>query len=190
MARKVGAGLVALSSAAIVAVYAAGYVHTQAAAEQLAAAATPRAIAAASVAAASVATSPTSNGTSASDVAASSTTNQTTAAQTMAVSTIASSTAAATSSVGQYRDGIYTGTGMNRHGDLEVSVTIKNGRIASANISRCGMQYPCSRIAMLPGQVVSRQSTDVDIVTGATMSTEAYQEATQQALAQAGPGAA
>lgn len=184
MARKVGAGLVALSSAAIVSVYAAGYVHTQAAAEQLAAAATPRA-----VAAVSVAPSPPSNGMGATDVAAGSTASLTTAAETGAASTIAPSTAASTSSAGQYRDGVYTGTGMNRHGDLEVSVTIKNGRIASANIARCGMQYPCSRISMLPGQVVSRQSTDVDIVTGATMSTEAYQEATQQALAQAGPSA-
>ena len=93
--------------------------------------------------------------------------------------------ATATASSAQYRDGSYTGIGENRHGDVEVTVTIAGGRIAGAPISQCGMQYPCSRIAMLPGQVLARQNTDVDLVSGATMSSTAYQEAVMQALAKA-----
>ena len=38
---------------------------------------------------------------------------------------------------------------------------------------------------MLPGQVVSRQSADVDYVSGATQSTQAFYMAIVQALAQA-----
>jgi uncharacterized protein with FMN-binding domain/ribosomal protein S9 len=85
----------------------------------------------------------------------------------------------------RYRDGSYTGMGENRHGDVQVTVTIAGGRIVGAPIAQCGMQYPCSRIAMLPGQVLARQSTDVDLVSGATMSSTAYQEAVLQALAKA-----
>lgn len=95
------------------------------------------------------------------------------------------SAATVTVSSTQYHDGSYTGMGENRHGDVEVTVTIAGGRIAGAPISQCGMQYPCSRIAMLPGQVLARQSTEVDLVSGATMSSTAYQEAVLQALAKA-----
>jgi uncharacterized protein with FMN-binding domain len=96
-----------------------------------------------------------------------------------------SSAATVTARGSQYRDGTYTGMGENRHGDVQVNVTIAGGRITSAAIARCGMQYPCSRISMLPGEVLARQDTNVDLVSGATMSSTAYQEAVMQALAKA-----
>ena len=96
-----------------------------------------------------------------------------------------SSAATVTARSSQYRDGTYTGMGENRHGDVQVQVTIAGGRIASAAIAQCGMQYPCSRISMLPGEVLARQNTNVDLVSGATMSSTAYQEAVLQALARA-----
>jgi uncharacterized protein with FMN-binding domain len=96
-----------------------------------------------------------------------------------------SSAATVTARSSQYRDGTYTGMGENRHGDVQVQVTIAGGRIASAAIAQCGMQYPCSRISMLPGEVLARQNTNVDLVSGATMSSTAYQEAVLQALAKA-----
>jgi uncharacterized protein with FMN-binding domain len=47
------------------------------------------------------------------------------------------------------------------------------------------MRYPCSMIAMLPPQVVARQSADVDIVSGATQSGQAFSLAIDRALAKA-----
>jgi len=64
-------------------------------------------------------------------------------------------------------------------------VVIRRGRIASAEITTCRMRYSCSLIAALPPQVVARQGPDVDIVSGATQSGEAFSRAVSQALAQA-----
>jgi uncharacterized protein with FMN-binding domain len=78
---------------------------------------------------------------------------------------------------GRYKDGTYLGWGSCRHGDIQASVVIEAGRIASATIARCLTRYSCSWIEALPGQVVSRQSTNVDYVSGATQSTDAFAEA-------------
>lgn len=84
-----------------------------------------------------------------------------------------------------YKDGTYSGWGTSRHGDIEATVVIENGRIASANISQCLTRYSCSLIAHLQGQVVTRQSPDVDYVSGATQSTNAFYDAVVNALAKA-----
>jgi len=84
-----------------------------------------------------------------------------------------------------YRDGSYTGWGSSRHGDIQATVVITDGRIASAEITRCLTRYSCSWIAHLPGQVVSRQSADVDYVSGATQSTDAFYYAVVDALSKA-----
>jgi uncharacterized protein with FMN-binding domain len=84
-----------------------------------------------------------------------------------------------------YRDGTYQGRGTSRRGDVGVSVTIQGGRITNVAITQITTQYPASRIAALPGQVVARQSAQVDRITGATYSVQAFQQAVQQALAQA-----
>jgi uncharacterized protein with FMN-binding domain len=81
-----------------------------------------------------------------------------------------------------YQDGTYSGYGTSRRGDVEVAVVIQGGKIVSADVTRCMTQYPESRIARLPAQVVARQSAQVDRVSGATYSTQAYQQAVQQAL--------
>jgi uncharacterized protein with FMN-binding domain len=84
-----------------------------------------------------------------------------------------------------YRDGHYSGWGSSRHGDIEATVVIEDGRIASATITRCLTRYSCSWIAHLPGQVVSRQGADVDYVSGATQSTDAFYYAVVDALSKA-----
>src|SRR5262249_21615613 len=93
--------------------------------------------------------------------------------------------APAQASSAAYRDGTYTGTGTSRHGSIEVTVVVRGGQIASAEITGCGTRYPCSRLAALPGQVVDRQSAAVDLVSGATDSTTAFRAAVTAALAQA-----
>jgi uncharacterized protein with FMN-binding domain len=84
-----------------------------------------------------------------------------------------------------YKDGTYEGWGTSRHGDIGVSVVIQDGRIASAVIAQCRTRYPCSWISQLPGQVVSRQSPNVDYVSGATQSVDAYYTAVVEALSRA-----
>jgi uncharacterized protein with FMN-binding domain len=85
----------------------------------------------------------------------------------------------------QYKDGTYQGWGTSRHGDIEATVVIQDGRIASAEISQCRTRYPCSWVSQLPGQVVSRQAPSVDYVSGATQSVNAYYSAVVEALSKA-----
>jgi uncharacterized protein with FMN-binding domain len=85
----------------------------------------------------------------------------------------------------QYKDGTYTGWGTSRHGDIQASVVIQGGQIASAEIVRCLTRYPCVDIADLPPLVVSKQSADVDYVSGATESSYAFADAVTEALSKA-----
>jgi uncharacterized protein with FMN-binding domain len=83
------------------------------------------------------------------------------------------------------RDGTYFGWGTSRHGDIEAQVVIEGGRIASATIAQCLTRYSCSVIAKLPPQVAERQSPEVDYVSGATQSTNAFYYAVVEALSKA-----
>jgi uncharacterized protein with FMN-binding domain len=84
-----------------------------------------------------------------------------------------------------YIDGSYLGWGTSRHGDIQASVTISNGRIVAAAIAQCWTRYSCSWIEHLPEQVLARQSADVDFVSGATQSVNAFYYAVLDALAKA-----
>lgn len=84
-----------------------------------------------------------------------------------------------------WKDGRYTGWGYSRHGDIEAEVVIEGGRIASATISQCRTRYSCSVIERLPPQVAKRQSPDVDYVSGATQSADAFYGAVVEALGKA-----
>ena len=82
----------------------------------------------------------------------------------------------------KYKDGTYLGWGTCRHGDIQAQVIVQDGRIASASIAQCWTRYSCSWVAHLPGQVVTRQSPDVDYVSGATQSANAFYWAVIDAL--------
>ena len=84
---------------------------------------------------------------------------------------------------GRFKDGTYTGWGTCRHGDIEASIVITNGRIVSARVSTCLTRYPCTPwLDPLPAQVLKRQSPNVDIVSGATDSADAFYGAVYDAL--------
>ncbi|HYF90606.1 MAG TPA: FMN-binding protein [Symbiobacteriaceae bacterium] len=85
----------------------------------------------------------------------------------------------------QYRDGIYTGLGYNGIGGLRVAVTIKDGLISDVQITECWTHYSQSYINQLPEQVIARQNDDVEVVTGATASTQAFRMAVSKALSEA-----
>jgi uncharacterized protein with FMN-binding domain len=198
--KKVTNGLVALGTAAIISVYGVGYVRTSSAAADVAEMPTI-AIATMALAETSTGASPVASlqsprlaptatvGTTAGSQIATTTAPAATvsATATTAPATVATPSATATTAAAksQYTDGTYTGTGTSRHGSITATVVIQGGKIVSANITQCGTRYPCSKIAALPGEAVSRQSATVDMVSGATDSAEAYQGAVKNALAQA-----
>ena len=84
-----------------------------------------------------------------------------------------------------YKDGTYLGWGTSRHGDIQASVVIEDGRILSATIAQCLTRYSCNVIATLPPQVAQRQSPETDYVSGATQSTNAFYYAVVDALSKA-----
>lgn len=173
------AGLVGLSSAAILSVYAVGYFNTSAAGATVDSANLDAVLAAP----AQVAATPTTviiPATSGTNGSTGSTRNSTTA-PTTAPTPQPTPTAAAS----RLRDGSYSATGTSRHGNIGVTVVVSGGKIVSADIVSCQTRYPCSRVAALPGQVVSKQSANVNYVSGATDSSKAYKSAVTQAISQA-----
>jgi uncharacterized protein with FMN-binding domain len=236
---RVATPLVALSSAAVLTIYSAGYLRTRAAADKIQAADRSRMVvppaplgapehlalpSSASPTTTSVATAPSpieaapapTQTKKAATVDAGSATaadpdpvaNTTTPETPVAVTSVAGTPVAATPAAGtsvaatavptptpeptptpapasQYKDGTYSGWGTSRHGDIEATVVIAGGRITSALITQCLTRYSCSWVAHLQGQVVTRQSAEVDYVSGATQSTNAFYYAVVQALSKA-----
>jgi uncharacterized protein with FMN-binding domain len=93
-----------------------------------------------------------------------------------------------------YKDGLFLGWGSCRHGDIEASVQIQDGKIVTAAITQCLTRYSCSWISPrvpspvlpdLPREVVERQSAKVDYVSGATESSYAFADAITAALSKA-----
>jgi uncharacterized protein with FMN-binding domain len=85
----------------------------------------------------------------------------------------------------KWKDGTYLGWGTSRHGDIQASVVIEGGRITSATIAQCQTRYSCSVIDKLPPQVAQRQSPEVDYVSGATQSADAFYYGVVDALSKA-----
>jgi uncharacterized protein with FMN-binding domain len=84
-----------------------------------------------------------------------------------------------------YKEGTFTGTGSNRRGSIQVTVTIKKDKITDVTISDFAMHYSERDVVGLPDEVLKNQSAQVDNVSGATYSTQAFQDAVQDALSQA-----
>lgn len=222
--QRISNGLITLSSAAIVAIYAAGYHRTSPAAHrfdsQIPQQRTSATIAIAippSAANSGAAPAPPVSSSAApairkntrkpltpsrkaapggaSDSAGSSASSPASATNPPADSAAAPGTAPpAVAAKNVYKDGVYLGWGSCRHGDIEASVTIQDGRIALVAISQCLTRYSCGWIAPkipggglpdLPSQVVERQGPKVDYVSGATESSYAFADAVVAALSKA-----
>jgi uncharacterized protein with FMN-binding domain len=86
-----------------------------------------------------------------------------------------------------WRDGTYTGWGTSRHGEIKAQVVIKNGRIVESSVASCETRWPCDVITDIFHQPVERQNADVDRVSRATESSNAYYYALVAALDNALP---
>jgi uncharacterized protein with FMN-binding domain len=222
--QRISNGLITLSSAAIVAIYAAGYHRTSPAAHRfdsqipqqrtsatIAIATPPPAANPGSSAAPPVSSSaapaikkntkrpstpsrkaaPSSASDSAGSSASSTSTPSPASSTNPPIEAAAPPAGAAKSA---YKDGVYLGWGSCRHGDIEASVTIQDGKIALVAISQCLTRYSCGWIAPkipgaglpdLPSQVVERQGPKVDYISGATESSYAFADAVVAALSKA-----
>lgn len=82
------------------------------------------------------------------------------------------------------KDGTYTGTGSGRNGEITVELTVKAGKLATVNVVRHGETAGISdaALARVPAEIVAQQSTAVDAVTGATMTSEGIKAAVADAI--------
>lgn len=107
------------------------------------------------------------------------------------VPTATSQPPAPTSTSG-YQDGTYTGPQVNiRWGYVQVQATIQGGQVANIKV----VQYPTERrtsarinsiaVPELQQEAIQAQSANVNIITGATLTSEGFQMSLQAALSQA-----
>ena len=85
-----------------------------------------------------------------------------------------------------YKDGTYYGTGTGFGGTLKVKVVISGGKIASIEVveNHDDSSY-LNRAKALIGNIISSQSTNVDVISGATYSSNGIKSAVRDALRQA-----
>lgn len=87
-----------------------------------------------------------------------------------------------------YEDGTYYGSASGYGGTIQVSVTITDGKITGVNIVSAAGETPSflAQAKAVCGRIVSAQSPNVDVVSGATYSSNGIINATIAALKQAG----
>lgn len=88
---------------------------------------------------------------------------------------------------GNWKDGTYEGEAQGFGGPIRVSVTVKDGKITAVKVlSHSGEdQSYYSQAEALTSTIVKQQSADVDVVSGATYSSNGIKNAVKQALEQA-----
>lgn len=85
-----------------------------------------------------------------------------------------------------YKDGVYYGTGEGYRGDITVAVTISNKTIQDIQVTAAeDDQAFLTKAKAILEQVKKKQSTDVDVVSGATFSSRGILEAINNALLEA-----
>ena len=99
--------------------------------------------------------------------------------------------AAVPTETGSYTDGVYEGTGTGKNGDIKVEVTVENGNISSIvlkdHAETPGIYEPAE--AGVTAAIIESQTTDVDSVAGATMTSDGIKQAVADALSGAGGSA-
>ena len=83
-------------------------------------------------------------------------------------------------------DGVYTGSGSGFNGNVKVEVTVQDGKIASIKVlsHSDGSSY-MSKAKNVISRIISKQTTNVDTVSGATFSSQGIIKAVRDALSKA-----
>jgi uncharacterized protein with FMN-binding domain len=101
-------------------------------------------------------------------------------------------TTVSSSPAGQYKDGTYTGSSADAYyGNVQVSAIISGGKITDVKF----LQYPDTHntsviinqqaMPYLKQEAIKAQSPNVQIISGATFTSQAFQQSLQAALSQA-----
>jgi uncharacterized protein with FMN-binding domain len=104
----------------------------------------------------------------------------------------ATATPTTTSTAGEYKDGTYTGSVVNAYyGNIQVSAVVSGGKLSDITF----LQYPDdnghsqeinnSAMPTLKSEAISAQSSKVNVVSGATLTSQAFDESLANALTQA-----
>ena len=97
--------------------------------------------------------------------------------------------AAPAEEAGAYADGVYEGTGSGNGGDMNVEVTVENGKITDIVLKEGHNEtpgiYEMAVDQVIPA-IIEAQSTEVDSASGASMSSAGIKEAVEDALSKAG----
>ena len=86
-----------------------------------------------------------------------------------------------------YADGTYEGTGIGFGGEIQVSVTVTEGKISLVEILSADSEDQAyfNMAKVLADTIVKEQSAQVDAISGATFSSNGILEAAQDALSKA-----
>ncbi len=92
------------------------------------------------------------------------------------------------SSVTVAKDGTYTATTLGRNGDVTVQVTISNNKLENVKVLNWSETHPVADLPKIkvPADIVKYQSTNVNNVSGATLTTFAIKAAVRDCIKQAG----
>lgn len=88
---------------------------------------------------------------------------------------------------GTWKDGTYTGSGKGFGGNISVKVTVKDGKISSINVTNASGEtasYFSKAKGIIP-KMISGQTTNVDVASGATYSSNGIIKAVRNALSKA-----
>ena len=91
---------------------------------------------------------------------------------------------------GSWQDGTWTGTAQGYGGDVTVSVTIANKKITAIEVVSASAETPSffSRAKAIIPKIIEAQNPDVDVVSGATYSSNGIINAVKNALTKASGG--
>jgi len=82
-------------------------------------------------------------------------------------------------------DGVYEGTGTNMPVKVVARVTLKDQRVVGIELLKHRTWRGGAAAKAIPNRIIQKQSTKVDAVTGATISSRAIMRAVQAAVAKA-----
>lgn len=87
----------------------------------------------------------------------------------------------------RWKDGAWQGRAEGAHGDVVLTVTVQKGKIAAITVDQQQEAAGVSDAAFtrVPQEIIQRQSTKVDVVSGASLSSKAIMAAAENALAKA-----
>lgn len=109
-------------------------------------------------------------------------------AKAMAALAVSAALAGSAAAAAQMKDGTYAGEGQGRNGAIAVEMTIQGGKIAAVKVVKHGETAGISDAALaeVPAAIAAAQSTAVDAVAGATLTTNGIKEAVANAIKAAG----